>query len=598
MIKRQRRVRCSGLAGFESLEPRIVLSVAVGGRGAGSSAPTSPSARSLATSLQVAPIEQSVVAFPGAAGFGASAQGGRGGDVFHVTNLNDHGPGSLRDAIRSATGPRTVVFDVSGTIHLNSMLLIDKPNLTIAGQTAPGDGITLSNFGAAVANTNDVVIRYLRFRPGDTSLANQDSLQIYHSEDVIVDHISASWSVDETIDVNLSTNVTIQWSLISEGLQDSYHSKGPHSAGVISVGGAVSLHHNLLAHQGARSPLVRQQADVVNNVIYDWGGHGTVAGWSAPVGSDPDGPTEVNLQGNYYIAGPSAENAWLVYLGHRGSRLWQSGNLQDINLNGVLDGVPSTHFTGWSEQVDSRFDYPVVPTDDAFSAYDQVLREAGASLVRDLVDQRIVHDVATQSGAIIDSQDQVGGWPQLASEPAPLDSDQDGMPDWWEKDHRLNPTDPADANGDRNRNGYTDLEDYLHQLTLAPRRLATLDDGGSAAQSDPSGPAAATEPVVGSSGPEPSTTTSSPGPEATSDEPLTVIPTGPSESSSGSDAASPEPTEEPVAQGTDTSDGPSSGDSSSGRTDASAGDSGRAGRSTISVGSVGSRSARATGSRL
>ena len=306
----------------------------------------------------------------------AQAVGGRGGDVYHVTNLNDGGPGSLREGIRSATGPRTVVFDVSGTIRLNSVLMIDKPFLTIAGQTAPGDGITLSNFGADIYQTHDVIMRYVRIRPGDTSLSNQDSLLIYESQDVVIDHVSASWGVDETIDVSDSDDVTIQWSVLSEGLQDSYHVKGDHSAGLISRGGSLSLHHTLFAHNDWRSPLVLQRADVVNNVIYDWGEHATVAGWSTPYEPDPNGVTQVNLQGNYYVAGPSAENTWMVYLGHRGSELWQSSNYQDTNRNGVLDGVALTYFTGWSAQTAARFDYPAVSAENAALAYDRVLRRS------------------------------------------------------------------------------------------------------------------------------------------------------------------------------------------------------------------------------
>ena len=379
----------------------------------GASAASTPLAPTSATTLeQSSSADERQLAFPGAMGFGAYAQGGRGGDVYHVTQLQDHGVGSLRDGINSATGPRTIVFDVSGTIELSSMLIISNPYLTIAGQTAPGDGITLRNYPLAVSKTHDVIIRYMRFRPGDAVVNETDALLVYSSHDVMIDHVSASWGVDENVDTSQSNNVTIQWSVISEGLHDSTHSKGPHSSGSIHTFGAISLHHNLFIHNNWRNPLVLQQADLVNNVIYDWGSHATIAGWSAPT---PDiGPTQVNLQNNYYIAGPSTVNPLLTYLGHRNSQLWLDGNLLDANRNGVLDGSPLTLLTGWSEVLTTRLDYPTTGTEDALTAYHRVLDDAGASLVRDAVDQRLVRDVIDQTGSVINSTSQVGGWPELA----------------------------------------------------------------------------------------------------------------------------------------------------------------------------------------
>jgi pectate lyase len=401
------------------------------------------------------------LAFPGAAGFGAFAQGGRGGDVYHVTNLEDSGAGSLREAIDSAVGPRTIVFDVSGTIELNSRLNIDNPYLTIAGQTAPGDGITLKNHGLAILDTHDIILRYLRLRPGDSAGAENDSLAIYGSHDVMVDHVSASWAVDENVDTYQSTNVTVQWSIISEGLHDSAHHKGPHSSGSLHSGGAISMHHNLFIHNQWRNPLVRQQADVVNNVIYDWGSHATITGWSS-WSPDPEGVTEVNLQNNYYVAGPSTDDSAVAYLAQPVSRLWQSGNMVDADRDGLLSRVPLTQFSGRPEMVESRFDYPVVPTDDPLTAYHRVLADAGASLARDAVDQRLIQAVIQQTGRIINSQDDVGGWPLLHSNPTPQDSDQDGMPDLWEDSKpTLDPQVPSDGNALVDGIGMTHLEHYL-----------------------------------------------------------------------------------------------------------------------------------------
>ncbi len=410
------------------------------------------------TAMESGALETRTLAFPGAAGFGAHAQGGRGGDVYHVTNLLDHGPGSLREAIRSASGPRTIVFDTSGTIHLQSRLIIDQPYLTIAGQTAPGDGITLGNYGTAILDTHDIIVRYVRFRTGDTVAAEHDSLLIWNSHDIMIDHVSASWGVDEIIDTGTSRNVTIQWSMITEALHDSHHVKGPHSMGSIHYGGSVSLHHNLFAHNNARSPLVRQQADVVNNVIYNWGTHGTIAGWP-DIGPDPFGPTQVNLQGNYYIAGPSTTAPALAYLRHQSSQLWAADNLLDNNRNGLRDGQP---LIAPRSTDDIRFDFPLVQADDALTAYERVLNQAGASLVRDFVDQRIIRDLIEETGQIIHSQNQVGNWPPLESAPAPSDRDLDGIPDQWEQaSNHLDPDDPADSKRDVDGDGLTNLEDYL-----------------------------------------------------------------------------------------------------------------------------------------
>ena len=202
--------------------------------------------------------------------------GGARPTVYHVTNLSDNGPGSLRFGIETMSGPRTIVFDVSGNIELESRLTVSQPYLTIGGQTAPGDGITIANHTFQVVDTHDIIIRYLRVRAGDQDIANNaaethDSFSIKHSHDVIVDHVSMSWGIDETLSTVWSENVTVQWSIVSESLSDSFHPKGPHGLGSLSYGGSLSLHHNLYAHHDFRMPQVKEMtADVVNNIIYDW----------------------------------------------------------------------------------------------------------------------------------------------------------------------------------------------------------------------------------------------------------------------------------------------------------------------------------------
>src|SRR3990172_5507517 len=245
-------------------------------------------------------------AFPGAEGFGAFSQGGRGGRVLFVNNLNDDGAGSLREACRTK-GPRIVVFRVGGIIELKSNLKITEPYITIAGQTAPGDGICLKNFTLWVKNTHDVVIRYIRSRPGDQMKVEQDAISIDTSKNVIIDHCSASWGTDETLSVTGKgcTNVTVQWCMITESLDNSVHHKGRHGYGsLFRLDGNVSVHHNLYAHNSSRNPRPGTYGDVRrgglldfrNNVIYNWG---VRAGYSA------EDKITMNYIANYLKPGPS-----------------------------------------------------------------------------------------------------------------------------------------------------------------------------------------------------------------------------------------------------------------------------------------------------
>ena len=241
-------------------------------------------------------------------GFGAAALGGADGDMYQVTTLDDGGPGSLRYGIETADGPRTIVFDVEGTIELDSHLRVDKPYLTLAGETAPGEGVTLTGWTTSITNTHDIVVRYLRFRPGDANCPSfqDDALNVVRSTDVLIDHVSASWSVDETLSVTYSDRITVQWSIIAESLRDSCHEKGPHGyASLLRWNGGVTLHHNLFVHDDSRVPRVGDDTrlDFVNNVLYDWGAR---PGYSGPA---DEGTTRVNYVGNYAIAGPSTAPA-------------------------------------------------------------------------------------------------------------------------------------------------------------------------------------------------------------------------------------------------------------------------------------------------
>ncbi len=430
-----------------------------------------------ATLTIYAPGAAPLRAFPGAEGSGAFTGGGRGGDVYHVTNLNDSGPGSLRFGIQDATGPRTIVFDLSGTIQLVSKLNINKPFLTIAGQTAPGDGITLAGWGASVSNTHDVIVRYLRFRAGDVNCPNyqDDAFTVDRSTNVIVDHVSASWSIDETLSVTESNLVTIQWSFITESLKNSCHIKGSHGYGslVRYANGLVTYHHNLYAHHDSRNPRLGDNIglDFVNNIVYDWGAE---AGYS---GEAAEGTPRLNYVGNYLVAGastPASKRNRAFNGGSTNTFIYQSNNFIDSNLNGNHDGADTlwAMFIGsYTRQQPARFSFQQVETDDAPTAYERVLNLAGQRLVRDAVDTRIISEVRNEGGHQIDSQNQVGGWPMLNSSAPPVDTDQDGMPDQWETEHSLNPADPADGQAITS-SGYSNLELYLNALVPVP-------DGGS-----------------------------------------------------------------------------------------------------------------------
>jgi hypothetical protein len=420
---------------------------------------------------QAAPRE--VLAFPGAEGAGRLAAGGRGGAVITVTNLDDAGPGSLRAAVE-AKGPRTVVFAVAGTIALKTPLKISEPNITIAGQTAPGGGITLRDQTLVVA-ADDVVIRFIRARLGDESRTEGDAIWINGGRRIILDHVSASWSVDETLSASARYDeagqgfhdLTVQWSIISESLRRSVHAKGDHGYGSLIRGGRgakISFHHNLWAHHLARMPRpgnydgpdkdpVGAFFEFRSNVFYNWGkGH---AGYDA----DKAALVAYNFVDNAYVMGPDSEKPVAFHEGNSLAKAWFAGN----SMNGVVPADPWSLVTGvqapgWRQA--GPIDVAPVAPAPAASAYERVLADAGASVFRDSVDARVVAGVRDRTGRLIDSQAQVGGWPALPAGVAAVDTDGDGMPDVWETAQGLDPK-TADGAADRDGDGWTNLEDYL-----------------------------------------------------------------------------------------------------------------------------------------
>ncbi len=424
-------------------------------------------------------------AFPTAEGYGAYAKGGRGGDVYHVTSLSgQYTSGTLPYGIHNASGPRTIVFDVSGTITLIGYLDITHDNLTIAGQTAPGDGICLKKYALRI-NADDVIVRHMRFRPGSGAMPskNTDGVSILNGDNIILDHCSISWAVDENFSMgNSSTNcdATIQWCILSEGLCDPGDSGTNHSCGALFGPDSskiirVSMHHNLMAHNWKRNPVCApyNNADVIldlrNNVIYNWGIRSINA---AQYNNSSRDNVQMNLEKNYLIAGPDTTSYYAVRVENTSIQgdvaFYRSGNYIDTDKDGNVDGHTwySSNIYGNYTALGSML--PTIPstsTQSAVAAYSLVLDDAGAGVTygeRDSVDARIVDEVDDQDGGFIDQPSEVGGWPTLYSSSAPTDSDQDGMPNSWENSHGLNPNNAADRNYDADGDGYTNLEEYLN----------------------------------------------------------------------------------------------------------------------------------------
>ncbi len=462
---------------------------------------------------------EKVLAFPGAEGFGRYTTGGRGGNVYHVTNLKDNNAkGSLRWAL-SQPGPRTIVFDVSGTIHLNSAITITD-NTTLAGQTAPGDGICVADYPVYVGS--NTIIRYTRFRLGNKNVkANGadgwDGLGGNDGHDIIIDHCSVSWSIDEACSIYGNVNSTVQWTIISQSLVNAGHSKGNHGYGGIVGGSGASFHHNLLVHHSSRTPRLGarpttqtdERVDMRNCVMYNYGGNGCYGGEGM----------NVNIVNNYYKPGPATPT------GSKGRRIAGIGirtksycttypaysPMLDVWGTFYVDGNVNTKYADvtkdnwnygmynqidtsssatdgtWNDQVkkDIRLAEPIdfvyTTTHTAEEAYEKVLDYAGASLSRDSHDALMVSDVrdgvATYTGkgnskGFINSQDDNkpsdapsgwSAWPTLNSTEAPLDTDGDGMPDEWEIANGLNPNDAADRNI-TTEEGFTMLEVYMASI--------------------------------------------------------------------------------------------------------------------------------------
>ncbi|MHC4227596.1 MAG: pectate lyase family protein, partial [Planctomycetota bacterium] len=422
--------------------------------------------------------------FPGAEGFGTRTVAGRGGKVIAVTSLADDGPGTLRAAINDPSA-RIIVFRVGGTIELKSELQINHPFVTIAGQTAPGGGICIKGAGITII-THDVLIQHLRVRPGNKGPVDADINDAVSmlgqrggpdgAYNVVLDHISASWGEDETISTWYGAHdITISWSIISEALNRSRHRKKTHSAGLL-IGDSsynVSVHHNLLAHNDFRNPLISEGGthDIANNVIYNWG---VLPAEITDYGSN----TFLNFVGNYFIAGPSTNRGPYEILFPEGNpRIYVQGNIGPHRPDPNVDEWALVGF-GWGEEgvapqayrSPTRYAAPHISSQSAAEAMEIVPARAGATAPqRDAVDRRVVADVKNGTGSIIDSPDEVGGYAKLAGGTPPADSDHDGMSDQWEQQMGLNPQNPSDGNGDLDADGYTNIEEFLHFMSSQGR---------------------------------------------------------------------------------------------------------------------------------
>ena len=449
------------------------------------------------------------LAFPGAEGGGMYTTGGRGGKVIHVTTLADSGAGSLRAALNES-GARTIVFDVAGIIELKSALSIKNGNVTIAGQTAPGDGICIKNYELKFENADNIIIRFVRFRMGDEAKREADALWGRYNRNIIIDHCSMSWSTDECSSFYANEFFTMQWCILTESLRNSVHGKGKHGYGGIWGGKNASFHHNLLANHDSRNPRIdhpqiygnyvethRGNVDYRCNAVYNWGSNHTYGGedgWfnivnnyykPGPASSDrkyfvdaygsyvKDGTTYADSYPQMYLSGNVNTNYPELGAANDASTIyWHNGSGYG-NYNSLLTG--SLGINGPQQKA------VYTTTHSAEKAFDMICQYAGASLVRDIVDERACGDAKSGTATykdggngskdgIIDTQSAVGGWPAYEATSKELadakDSDSDGMPDWFEKQFALDASDASDAGAKTldSYGRYTNLEMYLHYL--------------------------------------------------------------------------------------------------------------------------------------
>lgn len=418
--------------------------------------------------LNVYSFGQNIPAFPSAEGFGRYSSGGRGGEIYIVTNLNDSGEGSLRKGITKKES-RTIVFAISGTIFLKSPLDINHGNLTILGQTAPGDGITVANYPVTL-KSNNIVLRYLRFRLGDLAKVEGDALGGRNIENIMIDHCSMSWATDENMSFYRVKNLTVQWSIIAEALNKSVHQKGAHGYGGIWGGEPASFHHNLIMSNNSRNPRFSgsestvnpedEMVDFRNNVIFNWGDNNIYGGEKG----------KYNIINNYFKSGTISK--------HKDRIINPSIPYGQFYVNGnFIEGYPKITTNNWDGGVQTEnpllakakeeFGKNEIKTHTAQETLQLVTKYAGASLKRDKVDNRLINYLTNgypkNISGIINSQNEVGGFPILSSKITSIDSDKDGLPDDWEKANNLKIGIKNGANFDLSSQ-YSNIEVYAESI--------------------------------------------------------------------------------------------------------------------------------------
>jgi len=418
------------------------------------------------------------LAFPGAEGFAATVTGGRKGQVYHVTTLADSGAGSLRDAV--SQGNRIVVFDVSGVIKPTDVIVVAGDNITLAGQSAPGDGITIYGRETSFSSRSNIIVRYVRFRQGmtDASGSAKKTVNITDGQNMIFDHVSIQWGRWDNFGITgTSSTITLQNSIVGEGVP-------PQNFGSIIDGEQdITIAHNLWIDNNERNPKFKANGECTNNVVYDWGtGGGIIGGHS---GTD----WYEDYIGNYLIAGPTAVDKFFTFYTNT-DHAYQTGNMVDVNKDGQLNGraVVNADFQGTSPPTfeTAAHSKPAVPVTvlSAEDAYARVVAQAGTCQHRDAVELRLIGQLTSlgTKGAIIADESDVGGQPAMTqvTRPAGFDTDGDGIPDTWETAHGLNPNSASDGNGDYTGDGYTNVEKYLNeQADLAcPGGTSTPPDAG------------------------------------------------------------------------------------------------------------------------
>lgn len=418
-------------------------------------------------------------AFPTAEGFGAAAVGGRGGKIIYVTNTDESGPGSLRACIEEA-GPRNCVFRVAGTITLNtSSLVINNPFLTIAGETAPGGGIAIRNTGTQLrpsveVKTHDVIIRHIRIRPGPhteySCCSGALGLYTYAATNIMLDHISASWGSDETVDAWRASNFTWQWGILSEPLLNGGPGKKHRARNMLfTKSGSMTVHHTLFALGQFRNPQIELDppnsvADVVNNVMYS-------PKWKYVITlDDRETHIQANIVGNYKVKGKNTDNDHLVHPfveDRKGFSIYVKDNYDEpyrTDSSQPDDEVLLPEHRRFV--VATPFAAPPVRTTTPQEAYKEVLAGAGATKPkRDAVDTRVIDAVVHHKGGLLKNDpNEVGGWPELEPGTPYPDADKDGIADAWEGSHGLSPSDAADGPLDRNGDGWTNFEEFSSEL--------------------------------------------------------------------------------------------------------------------------------------